>query len=100
MATNTDRIAELEKTVTAMNAWIPLTFEVQRKEMDRHASQIDKIQGTCNEILVRLAAIDQRLASVEKYLDEIRTRRWQIYVLVLGWLFSTILGVLAFVMRR
>jgi hypothetical protein len=98
--TNTDKIDELAREQASFGATIKSEMARFEKQLDRHTVQIDKLQDTCTQVLARLAAIEQRLSHIDKQMDEIRTRRWQIYVLVLGWLFSTILAVLAFVMRR
>jgi chromosome segregation ATPase len=88
--TNSDKIDDLVRDQAALSGAVKSDFARFEKQQDRHTAQIDKLQDTCTQILARLAAIEQRLANVEKMVDEIRARRWQFYLILVGWLVTLV----------
>jgi hypothetical protein len=118
--TNTERIAELEKLVYGYVASMEAATSQGQKDLQelderlrtvaaahRHESEkTTNLEYRCSKLETdridpaQFAVLGQRLTHLEKLLDEGRTRRWQVWLAVLGAIFSAIIALIVAIIKK
>lgn len=123
--TNTELIQELFDEIRKLGERLAVDEKVTERELKQHAEElaslkakIEKAVESDQEIVVRTAALEQRCNQLdrfdpervaalenqarhlEKLLDEVRTRRWQVWLAFTGAALSAAVALIAAFIRR
>jgi hypothetical protein len=90
--TNTERIQEIGEKVIQLTVSQDNLAETLRREMDRLQTDQRDILDSLNNLVSRLAVLDQRCTQLEKVSEESERRRWQVWLALLGCLFTLIIS--------
>lgn len=93
--TNSDAIRELEKMVAVLNHRMDRAEEDIKRFRDDHAKNVE----TTADCQARMSSTEKKCADLEKTLDEINQKRWQLALIFLGSILS-LLGNIALYFAR
>lgn len=82
--TNTEKIEATSHEVLRQGVLLANLDDRYRIEVGNLIADVRKQTERVHELTVKLTALEQRLISAEKLLDEVRTRRWQVWLAFMG----------------
>ena len=82
--TNTEKIEATAQEVVRQGVLLANLDDRYRIEVGNLIADLRKQTERVHELTNRLTAAEQRLTHVEKLLDEVRTRRWQVWLAFMG----------------
>jgi hypothetical protein len=116
--TNTDRIIDAEKEIIRLSADFENGIErlrsvegVLQDELRSMRKVLAEMESKVNILEARLAhverfdpkrvaVLEERCAFIEKLLDEGRTRRWQVWLAVLGAILSAVIALIVALIKK
>ncbi|MBO0699870.1 MAG: hypothetical protein J2P46_15840 [Zavarzinella sp.] len=98
--TNSEKIEAAEREVLEQRHLLKQFLERYDLEVGLLQSEVDKFATKTQELTLKVAVLEQRLAHVEKLLDESRTRRWQVWLAFLGAVLSATIALVIALVRK
>jgi hypothetical protein len=98
--TNTERIEATSHEVLRQGVLLANLDDRYRLEVGTLIADGRKQNERVQELTVKLTAVEQRLYHVEKLLDEVRTRRWQVWLAFMGAALSAAVAVAVAVAKK
>ena len=98
--TNTEKIEATANEVLRQGVLLANLDDPYRIEVGNLIADVRKLSERVQDLTVKLTAVEQRLTHVEKLLDEVRTRRWQVWLAFMGAALSAAVALAVAFVRR
>lgn len=98
--TNSEKIESAEREILEQKHLLKQFQERYGLEVGLLESEAEKLTKSTQDLTLKVAVLEHRLASAEKLLDEGRTRRWQVWLAFLGAFLSAAVALAVALVRR
>jgi hypothetical protein len=82
--TNTERIQELNDRLISFVATTTTELNHLVLSMQKIESQVQTLTQTTNSLQTGLAVVEQRCSQLDKAVEKIETRRWQLWLAIIS----------------
>jgi chromosome segregation ATPase len=98
--TNSEKIEAAEREIQRQGHLLQHLEDRYRIEVGVLQADLRGIAERFQALALNVAVVEQRLAQVEKLIDEARTRRWQVWLAVLGAILSAVIALIVALVKK